>query len=122
MPDYKKYHRWAALFAFLVSLIIYLRTMANTVSFWDCGEFIACSYTLGIPHPPGAPFYLLIGRLFSMLPFAASIAVRVNMISALATALTVMLTYLIIVRLIKQWRGEPQTPQDLQYGVVLGLR
>ncbi len=121
MPDYKKVHRWAALFAFLVSLIIYLRTMANTVSFWDCGEFIACSYTLGIPHPPGAPFYLLIGRLFSMLPFAASIAVRVNVISALATALTVMLTYLIIVRLIKQWRGEPQTLQDLLILIGSGL-
>ncbi len=121
MSDFQKNHRWAAAFSFIVTLIVYLRTMADTVSFWDCGEFIACSYTLGVPHPPGAPFYLLIGRLFSMLPFASSIAVRVNVVSVLSTALTVMLTYLIIVQLIKQWRGEPKTTADAFILIASGL-
>ncbi len=113
MQNYKLVNRVMAGIAFLFSLIIYLRTIAETVSFWDCGEFITCSYILGIPHPPGAPFYLLIGRIFTMLPLATDIALRVNIISALTSALTVMLTYLIIVRLIKQWRGEPKNSEDL---------
>jgi hypothetical protein len=113
MQNEKLINRIAAAFAFLASLFIYLRTIAPTVSFWDCGEFIACSHILGIPHPPGAPLYLLIGRIFSMIPFAQDIALRVNLISALTSALTVMLAYLIIVRLIKQWRGTPKSNQDL---------
>jgi hypothetical protein len=112
MESYKKIHRLAALFTFLVTLAMYLRTLADTVSFWDCGEFISCSYILGIPHPPGAPFYLLLGRLFSLLPISSDIAVRVNIVSAISSALTIMLTYLIIVLLIKQWRGEPKSTED----------
>ena len=92
MDREKKIHFIVAASTFVLSLIIYLRTIAPTVSFWDCGEFIACSYILGVPHPPGAPFYLMLGRLFTLIPFAADIGLRVNIISAITTALTVMLT------------------------------
>lgn len=57
MNDQKMLGRAFAAFSFLFSLVIYLMTMAPTVSFWDCGEFIACSYRLAVPHPPGAPLY-----------------------------------------------------------------
>jgi hypothetical protein len=67
---------------------------------------------LGVPHPPGAPFYLLVGRIFSMLPWAADIALRVNIISVIASALTITLTYLIIVRLILSFRGRPKNYSD----------
>lgn len=96
---------------FLVSLFIYLLTLAPSVSFWDCGEFIASAYTLGVPHPPGAPLYLLIGRLFTMLPFA-DVAYRMNFISALCTAGTILFTFLIIVEFLHIWRGEPRTASD----------
>ena len=89
---------------FLVAEVLYLRTMAPTFSFWDCGEFIATAVTLGIPHPPGAPLFLLLGRLFSMIPSFSDIGARVNLISTLASAATIMLTYLIIVRLITLYR------------------
>ena len=106
---------------FILSLIVYLKTIAPTVSFWDCGEFITCSYILGVPHPPGAPFYLLIGRIFTLLPIAGNIALRVNIISALASAMTVTLTFLIIVRLIKQWRGISQNAYDTLILIASGL-
>ncbi len=92
--------------------MVFLSAAAPTTSFWDCGEFIAASYTLGVPHPPGAPLYLLIGRLFSMLPLAEDIGRRVNLISVLVSALTVMLLYLCIVRLARIWRGEEKTVSD----------
>ncbi len=97
-------NRILAALLFLVAEVLYLRTMAPTFSFWDCGEFIATAYTLGIPHPPGAPLFLLLGRLFSIIPLFSDIGARVNLISTLASAATIMLTYLITVRLIILYR------------------
>ena len=73
--------------------------MAPTTSFWDCGEFIATSYILGVPHPPGTPLYLLLGNVFSSIPFFDDIGARVNLISPIVSALSVMFLYKIIVYL-----------------------
>ncbi|MDX9781155.1 MAG: DUF2723 domain-containing protein, partial [bacterium] len=88
-----------------ISFIVYLLTIAPTVSFWDCGEFIACSYTLAVPHPPGAPMFLLIGRIFSMIPFGSDIAFRTNMLSVLSSAVSILFLYYSIVLLIQRLRG-----------------
>lgn len=109
------------LFTLIVALAAYLRTLAPTASFWDCGEFIACSYILGVPHPPGAPLYLLLGRFFSMLPLAADIGWRVNLISALASAATVLLTYLIILQLIREFRRQEHGWSDVMAAVIGAL-
>ncbi|MDZ7269199.1 MAG: DUF2723 domain-containing protein [candidate division KSB1 bacterium] len=124
MP-HRKLNALMASLVFAISFIVYAMTVAPTTPFWDCGEFIACSYILGIPHPPGAPLYVLLGRVFSMLPFGVdssldpaqipgvltdNIALRVNMISPIFSAFTAMLTYLIIVRLILLfWKREPES-------------
>jgi len=100
-----------ALVVFIISLTVYIITIAPTVSFWDCGEFIACSYVMGIPHPPGAPLYIMVGRFFTLFPFF-NVAVRVNFISALSSALVVAILFLIIVKLIKEWRGELKTIEE----------
>ena len=107
-----KINRIIALLVFLISTAIYFLTIAPTTSFWDCGEFIACSHTLGVPHPPGAPLYLLVGRLFAMIPFVKDIGLRVNSISAITSGLTIMILYLIIVRFITIFRGSPKTMWD----------
>ncbi len=88
---------------FLIALIIYLRTVSQTLSFWDCGEFIACSHILGIAHPPGSPLYLLIGRIFSILPLAEDIAYRVNLFSVISSASMALFGYLVVVRIIRKW-------------------
>ena len=69
--------------------------MAPTVSFWDTGEFIATSYILGIPHPPGSPLFLLIGKLFTLIPISADIAFRMNIFSPLISAATISLLFFI---------------------------
>ena len=85
--------------AFLISLAVYTKTIAPTVPFWDGGEFIAASYILGIPHPPGSPLYILIGRLFAILPdLGMGIAWLVNFSSSLFSALTVTAVYLVVVK------------------------
>ncbi|WP_430816809.1 glycosyltransferase family 117 protein [Carboxylicivirga sp. RSCT41] len=79
---------------FLLSTILYWRTMAPTVSLWDCGEFIACMAKMEVGHPPGAPFYLLLGRLFNLFAIDASyIAYTANLLSVFASAATVMFLY-----------------------------
>jgi hypothetical protein len=111
-------HRGLAIFVFAAALIVYASSMATSESFWDCGEFAACSYTLGVPHPPGTPMFLLLGRIFSMLPLSSDIAVRVTWMSVLAAALAIMLAYLIIVRLLRMMRGPETTLLDkiINYG------
>ncbi|MBN2184092.1 MAG: DUF2723 domain-containing protein [Candidatus Krumholzibacteriota bacterium] len=87
-------HRSLAAVIFVTSLTVYVMTMAASVSFWDAGEFIAASYILGIPHSPGTPLYILVGRVFCLLPLALSVAQKVNFLSALSAALGVLMIYL----------------------------
>ncbi len=111
--NYKKLHRIIAGVVFLISFYVFLSTVQPSVSFWDCGEFIASSYAMQVPHPPGTPFFLILGRLFSMIPFADNIGLRVNMISVLSSAFTVMFLYLIAVKLIQNYRKkEPENLID----------
>ena len=99
------WHKFIAAIIFLISLTVYGMTMAPTVSFWDCGEFIACSFRLAVPHPPGAPLYLLVGRVFTLIPhfLIEDVARRVNLISVLSSAFTVLFLYLIIVHLVRAY-------------------
>jgi len=124
LTTFNKLNRLAAAAVFLIALAVYLQTVAPTVSFWDCGEFITTSYILGVPHPPGAPLYTLLGRLFSMLPFSEEIAFRVNLLSVLSGAATALLIHLCVVRLLSAWLN-PADPVDriaiLTGGVVAAL-
>ncbi len=86
---------WAV---FAISTIIYTLTVERTASFWDCGEFIACAYKLQVPHPPGAPFFLLLGRMFSLMATdVTQVAFWVNMMSVFASGFTILFLYWTIV-------------------------
>jgi len=110
--DHKKINRIVALAVFLISLVTYILTLSPSVVFWDVGEFCAAAFSLQVPHPPGAPLFLLVARLAAMLPYSPDIAVRMHFISALGSALSIMFLYLISVRLMVIWRGTPETTYD----------
>jgi hypothetical protein len=119
--DWIKTNRYIATATFVFTLIVYALTVSPTVSYWDCGEFIACSYGLMVPHPPGAPFFLLIGRLFSMNPFIQDIGLRVNYISVISSAITIMLLYLSIVHIVREWKGALTNDSDWLIAIFSGL-
>jgi hypothetical protein len=104
--NYKLLNRIFASIVFLISFIVLLSTVQPSVSFWDCGEFLAAGYYLQVPHPPGAPFISIIDRIFSMLPIAQNIALRINIISVLTSAFSILFLYLIAVKLIENYRGK----------------
>ncbi|HID03105.1 MAG TPA: DUF2723 domain-containing protein, partial [Desulfobacterales bacterium] len=117
----EKVNKIIAAFVFVFTVIIYYSTAAPTVSFWDCGEFIACSYKMAVPHPPGAPLFLLVGRIFTMLPIANDIALRVNIISVISSALTVMLLYLSMVHIIRHKMLKLETKTDWYMAIFSGV-
>jgi hypothetical protein len=98
---WKRWHAIFGAFAFAVPLFVYIRTLTVTVPFWDSGEFIATSFILGLPHPPGNPVYTMLGRMMTLIPIA-SVAQRVNFMSALSSAIACYFTYLVVVRALRR--------------------
>ncbi len=81
-------------FAFAISLLSYLLTVEPTASYWDCSEYIATAAKLQVGHPPGAPFFQMVGAVFAILaPSAEYIALSVNMMSVLASSFTVLFLF-----------------------------
>ena len=105
-------HRLIALGVFLVAAIVYFMTVARTVVFWDVGEFCAAAYLMQVPHPPGSPFFLLLARVVSMIPFYPDIAFRMHSFSSFTSAVGVMFLYLVSVKLIVRFRGKPDSTID----------
>jgi hypothetical protein len=92
----------AAIAATLV-FILYLITLAPSVAMWDTGEYMAAVKVLGIPHPPGNPFFVMLGHAFASLPIPVSYAARINIMAALASALSAGLWFLITERIVARW-------------------
>jgi len=92
----------AAIAAALV-FILYLLTLAPSVAMWDTGEYMAAVKVLGIPHPPGNPFFVLLGHAFASLPIPVSYGARINIMAALASALSAGFWFLITERIVARW-------------------
>jgi tetratricopeptide (TPR) repeat protein len=94
----------------ILATVVYAITAEETASFWDCGEFIAVSYKLMVPHPPGAPFFLLIGRLFSFLALGdvERVAFWITMVSVLSSGMTILFLFWTITLLGKKVIGQPE--------------
>ncbi|PKL81968.1 MAG: DUF2723 domain-containing protein, partial [Ignavibacteriae bacterium HGW-Ignavibacteriae-3] len=100
----KVLHRLFGALVFIITAWAYFATAQPGLSFWDCGEFTASAYLMQVPHPPGTPFFLILGKVFTMIPFASSIGFRMNTISIISSAFSVMFLYLIAVKVIQNYR------------------
>ena len=89
--------------AALAVFVLYLLTLAPTTAMWDTSEYIAAAYTLGLPHPPGNPLFVLIGRVFAELPIAPSVAMRINILAAVCSAISAAMWWLITERVLVGW-------------------
>ena len=89
--------------AFAVAAITYLMTIEPTASLWDCGEFITTAFGLEVGHPPGAPLFMIMARFFSLFaPDPSKVAMMVNIMSALASAFTILFLFWTITHLAKK--------------------
>lgn len=104
--DKRRQTRWMGWMMGAAATGLYLLTLEPDVSFWDCGEFIATSYGLGVGHPPGAPFYQLLAHLFTLLAFGntARVAWWSNALSAVAGGVAVMMLFWSLALLLRRSR------------------
>jgi hypothetical protein len=100
--DYRPSYGAAAIAAGVV-FILYLITLAPSTAMWDTSEYIAAASTLGLPHPPGNPFFVLLGRFFAILPIAPNVAMRINILAALCSAGAAGMWFLITERVLVGW-------------------
>ena len=92
-----------ALVAGLAVLALYIATLAPTVAFWDTGEYMTAAHVLGIPHAPGNPLFVLLAHGWDVLlsPLGLSVAIRLNVFSALCSAAAHALWFLVIERALR---------------------
>ena len=100
MESFKKLNNIIGWSVFAIASFVYLSTIEQTVSFWDCGEYIATAYKLEVGHPPGAPLFQLLGRLFSLFaePGTSQVAVAINIMSALCSSFTILFLFWTIIK------------------------
>jgi len=94
-----KINGWAV---FALATIVYMLTIEDTASLWDCGEYITAAYKLEVGHPPGAPLYMILGRLFSFFAAPENVAYYINALSALSSSFTILFMFWSLTLLLKK--------------------
>ncbi len=116
MQYFKRYNNIAGWLVFAVALVTYVLTTEPTASWWDCMEFTATSYKLEIGHPPGAPLFMMIMRLFTMLSFGNPewVGFAANLSSCVASAFCILFMFWTITRLARKMYGVENAPFDAE--------
>ena len=91
--NYKKLNNLTGWLVFAIATAVYLLTMEQTTSLWDCGEYITTANKLEVGHPPGAPLWMMLGRLFSAFASPENVAMMVNSMSALSSSFTILFLF-----------------------------
>jgi hypothetical protein len=118
--DFKKLNNSIGWLIWLIATFVYISTIESTASFWDCGEFIAAAYNLEVSHPPGAPLFMLIGRLFTMFGSGEVAAYLVNMLSALSSSFTILFLFWTITRIVGKLAKKSGEDSDSKNIAILG--
>lgn len=120
MNSFSRINNITGWLVFAVALIVYTMTMEATASFWDCGEFIAATYKLQVVHPPGAPIFLMVGRIFTL--FASGpeqVPLMTNFFSALSTAFGALFVFWIITRMMRKSLAGTNEPSGSQLATIM---
>ena len=122
MKQYKLLNNITGLVVFLLASIVYIITSEPTASYWDCSEYIATAYKLQVGHPPGAPFFQLMGRFFSLFAFGdvQLVARMVNIMSALMSGLTILFLFWTITALVKKMVQRSEEMQLTDAWLIIG--
>ena len=105
--NFKKWNTILGWFTFAIALLTYVLTLEPTVSYWDCGEYISTAVKLAVGHPPGAPLFQMLGAFFAMFTSdVAQIAKMVNLMSAFASAFTILFLFWTITMLANKIIGK----------------
>ncbi|MBL7897807.1 MAG: DUF2723 domain-containing protein, partial [Crocinitomicaceae bacterium] len=91
--DYKRLNTIVGWMVFLFATSVYMMTLEPTTSLWDCGEYITTAYKLEVGHPPGAPLFMMLGRLFTVFASPENAAYMVNAMSALSSSFTILFLF-----------------------------
>lgn len=119
--NFKKWNTIVGWTAFAIALLTYSLTVEPTLSFWDCGEYIATSANLEIGHPPGAPLFQMLGAFFAMFAFSPDkIALMVNYLSVFSSAFTVLFMFWSLTILLKKVVGTAKENSNHQKIMILG--
>ena len=119
--DFRVWNLRLGWFAFAISLLSYLLTVEPTASYWDCSEYIATAAKLQVGHPPGAPFFQMVGAVFAILaPNVEYIALSVNMMSVLASSFTVLFLFWTITGIARRLVREQANDNNTQILVLIG--
>lgn len=104
MKKYKKLNNITGWAVFIIASAVYIMTSEPTMSYWDCGEYIATAFKLEVGHPPGAPLFQMIGRFFSLFAFGdlTHVARMVNTMSALASGFSILFLFWTITMIAKK--------------------
>jgi hypothetical protein len=102
--NYRTLNNLSGWIVFIIALSVYATTLEPSTSMWDCSEFLACAYKLQVSHSPGAPLFMIVARLFALLAGkdVQKVALMVNLLSAITSALTVMFLFWTITILAKK--------------------
>ncbi len=136
--NYRKINNLVGWITGAIAFIVYLKTMEPTVSFWDCGEFLSCAYKLEVGHSPGAPFFMLVQRLFAIFSGGGAVtgapsvstlgtvgaATFINALSALTSALSILFLFWTITHFAKKLVVPDNTsntePDNNQLTLIMG--